>query len=275
MACVCGCPACPLHQLDLIIKQNYCHFHCFHLAAHHRPAVQFICVFCRCCASTHVRVHCFSLLPHREAAQSGAAAILQPACVRDSIKMEFLLALRSSRFLILLIPAVASFFVQAAVASFTGSAERCIMAPPLPCAALPNGFLDCQAIASYHGQTPTFAATETERTEEHGTSSSSDGFLDCLSIVHGGLFPLGHVPTESDVGQVFNGWRYMGSFMGDKWFEPPPSMGARCQQIKKTRRELEAMLEWRVRRADVKAAPRRRQSPLGFTRPLSQFANLD
>ena len=189
--------------------------------------------------------------------------------------MEFLLALRSSRFLILLIPAVASFFVQAAVASFTGSAERCIMAPPLPCAALPNGFLDCQAIASYHGQTPTFAAAETGRKEEDGSASSSDGFLDCLSIVHGGLFPLDHLPTESDVGQVFNGWRYMGSFMGDKWFEPPPSMGAHCQQMKKARRELEAVLAWRVRHADVKAAPRRRPSPLVFTRPLTPSANLD
>jgi hypothetical protein len=147
-------------------------------------------------------------------------------------------------------------FLQTAIASFTGAAERCIMAPPLPCCpALPHGFLACQAIASYHGQTPTFAAVEAEQKEEGGPSSSSAGFLDCLSIVHGGLFPLDHVPTESDVGRVFNGWRYLGSFMSDKWFEPPPSMGARCQQVKKVRRELEAMLVWRVRHPDVKAAP--------------------
>ena len=149
------------------------------------------------------------------------------------------------------------------------------MAPPLPCTALPNGFLNCQAIASYHGQTPTFAAAETERKEDGGSSSSSDGFLDCLSIVHGGLFPLDHLPTECDVGQVFNGWRYMGSFMGDNWFEPPPSMGARCQQIKKVRRELEAMLAMRVRRADVEATPRRQPSPSVFICPLSPLVNLD
>ena len=149
------------------------------------------------------------------------------------------------------------------------------MAPPLPCTALPNGFLNCQAIASYHGQTPTFAAAETERKEDGGSSSSSDGVLDCLSIVHGGLFPLDHLPTESDVGQVFNGWRYMGSFMGDNWFEPPPSMGARCQQIKKVRRELEAMLAMRVRRADVEATPRRQPSPSVFICPLSPLVNLD
>jgi hypothetical protein len=165
--------------------------------------------------------------------------------------------------------------MQTTIASFTGTAERCIMAPPLPCTTLPRGFLDCQAVASYHGQTPTFAAAETKQKEEDGVSSSSDGFLGCLSIVHGGLFPLDHLPTESDVGQVFNGWRYMGSFMGDKWFEPPPSMGARCQQMKKARRELEAMLALRVARADVKAAPRRCSSPLVFTRPPTLLAHLD
>ena len=183
--------------------------------------------------------------------------------------------MQNTRMLILLIPHRRLFFHATAIASFTGTAERCIMAPPLPCTTLPRGFLDCQAIASYHGQTPTFAAAETEQKEEDGSSSSSDGFLDCLSIVHGGLFPLDHLPTESDVGQVFNGWRYVGSFMGDKWFEPPPSMGARCQQIKKARRELEAMLALRVERADVKAAPRRRSCPLLFTRPLTLLAHLD
>ena len=147
--------------------------------------------------------------------------------------------MQNTRMLILLIPHRRLFFHATAIVSFTGAAERCIMAPPLPCTTLPRGFLDC------------------------------------LSIVHGGLFPLGHVPTESDVGQVFNGWRYLGSFMGDKWFEPPPSMGARCRQMKKARRELEAVLAWRVRHADVKAAPRRRPSPLVFTRPPTPSANLD
>ena len=183
--------------------------------------------------------------------------------------------MQNTRMLVLLIPHRRLFFHATTISSFPGTAERCIMAPPLPCTTLPRGFLDCQAIASYHGQTPTFAAAETEQKEEDGSSSSSDGFLDCLSIVHGGLFPLDHLPTESDVGQVFNGWRYVGSFMGDKWFEPPPSMGARCQQMKKARRELEAVLAWRVRHADVKAAPRRRPSPLVFTRPLTPSANLD
>ena len=39
--------------------------------------------------------------------------------------------------------------------------------------------------------------------------------------------------------------------------------------------ELEAVLAWRVRHADVKDAPRRRPSPLVLTSPLTPSVNLD
>jgi len=109
--------------------------------------------------------------------------------------------------------------------------------------------LDCWSIVRHHGQTPHLALIGTEQREVGGVPCSIAGFVDCLTIVHGGLFPIHQKVTESDVGQVFNGWRYMGTFMEDEWFQQPPAMDAHLQQTKAVRRVLEVMLEPRALRA--------------------------